>query len=210
MSWTKAKEAAARSRVTSSRRVLDAVADGVDPVVEGGGGQHQVGRARHLDRLGADLDGHRAQVEFVVVDAGGAQAVDVLLSRRRIEEGDRVRRPVQAQALEDPGQAQAVVAVQVGQADDADAARRDAGEGHLPLGALAGVEQDAGGAPAQEVAGVVALRRGHEAAGAQGGELAPAHSSRPLTAVPSPRRATARRMRARSSSSPAASIVLRR
>ena len=63
--------------------------DGVDPVVEGGGGQHQIGRARHLDRLGADVDGHRAQVELVVVDAGGAQAVDVLLARRRIEEGDR-------------------------------------------------------------------------------------------------------------------------
>jgi len=36
-----------------------------------------------------------------------------------------------------------VVAVQVGQADDADAARRDAGEGHLPLGALAGGDKGA-------------------------------------------------------------------
>ena len=73
---------------------------------------------------------------------------------------------IQADPLKDPGQPQAVIAMEMGQADDLNAMRRDAGESHLPLGALTGIEENTGGAPAQKTAALVAFPGGHEAAGA--------------------------------------------
>ena len=72
----------------------------------------------------------------------------------------RVRHPVEGEPLDDAGQAEAVVAVEVGEADPGDVVARDAGEQHLALGALARVEEDALAVPAQQVAVVVACRVG--------------------------------------------------
>ena len=88
--------------------------------------------------------------------------------------------PVEGQPLEDAGQAEAVVAVEMGDADAGDGRRSHAGQQHLPLGALARVEQHALGVPPQQVAVVVAVAGGglagrpehHELAGRHGRYLA--------------------------------------
>ena len=73
---------------------------------------------------------------------------------------------IQADPLKDPGQPQAVIAMKMGQADDLNAMRRDAGESHLPLGALTGDRREYRWGPAQKTAALVAFPGGHEAAGA--------------------------------------------
>ena len=78
---------------------------------------------------------------------------------------------VQRQALENARQAEAVVAVEVRDADPGDVGGRDPGLQHLALGAFAGVEQDPLAVPAQEVAVLVAIARGHLAGGAQHDEF---------------------------------------
>ena len=60
-----------------------------------------------------------------------------------------------------------MVTVEMGDADPVDVVRGDAGPQHLPLGALARVEQDALAVPAQQIAVVVAVPGGHLARGAQ-------------------------------------------
>ena len=55
----------------------------------------------------------------------------------------RAHDPVDDPPLKDAGQAEAVVTVQVGQPDDVDGAGRDTRVGHLTLGALARIDEDA-------------------------------------------------------------------
>ena len=150
----------------STGRVLDPIADGIHPMVQGSGMQDETGQPQYLGRLSPDLDRQQTQVGPIVVDAGGAQTIDILLAAGRIDEGHRMGHLIQADPLKDPGQPQAVIAMEMGQADDLNAMRRDAGESHLPLGALTGIEENTGGAPAQKTAALVAFPGGHEAAGA--------------------------------------------
>lgn len=60
-----------------------------------------------------------------------------------------------------------MVAVEVRDADAVQVVGRDTGAHHLPLGALAGVEEDALAVPAQHVAVVVTVPGRHLARGAQ-------------------------------------------
>ena len=71
--------------------------------------------------------------------------------------GDLVRDLVEVDPLDDPGEAERVVAVEVRDADPVQVVRGDPGAQHLALGALAGVEEDALAVPAQQVAVVVAV-----------------------------------------------------
>ena len=52
-----------------------------------------------------------------------------------------MRHPVEGQPLQHAGQAEAVVAVEVAEADPGDLAGPHPGQQHLPLGALTRVEQ---------------------------------------------------------------------
>ena len=134
-------------------RLGEAVAERGDDVVEGAGlqrelfccGYHSVG-----------LDWVLADVHLVVEQRGVPQAAEDLRVGGWEVRVHRVRHAVQRHPLHHAGQAQAVVAVEVREADPADLAGGDTGEQHLPLGALAGVEQDPLGVPAQEVAVMVA------------------------------------------------------
>jgi hypothetical protein len=101
-----------------------------------------------------DLDRH-------VGGAGSAQAIDVLLAGGGEVEVDRVLGTVEREPLEHAGQTEAVVAVEVGDADAGDRARRDPGQGELTLGALAGIEKDPLVVPAQERPVVGPLPGGH-------------------------------------------------
>ncbi len=74
---------------------------------------------------------------------------------------DRVRDAVEREPLHHAGHAQAVVAVEVRDEQAGDVGGGDAGVGHLPLGALAGVDEQALAVPAQQVAVVVALAGRH-------------------------------------------------
>ena len=67
--------------------------------------------------------------------------------------------PVERQALDDAGEPEAVIAVEMGDADPPESPRRHPGQQQLALGALAGVEEHAVAVPAQEVAVVVAMPR---------------------------------------------------
>ena len=71
------------------------------------------------------------------------QPLEVDLPAARVDDLDGVRHAVERQPLDDARQADAVVAVEVGQDDVRDLGGGDAGVGHLPLRALAGVEEDA-------------------------------------------------------------------
>ena len=62
--------------------------------------------------------------------------------------GDLVRDLVEVDALDHTGEAEGVVAVEVRDADPVQVVRRDPGPQHLPLRALAGVEEDALAVPA--------------------------------------------------------------
>jgi hypothetical protein len=84
---------------------------------------------------------------------------------------------VQRQALNDPRQTEAVVAVEVGDADVRDLRGRQAGQQHLPLRPLAGVEEDAQFVPLQEDGVVIARPRRHLAGGAEERHLADRHLS---------------------------------
>jgi hypothetical protein len=72
-----------------------------------------------------------------------------------------------------------VVAVEVGDADAGDLVRGDAGEQHLPLGALARVEQQARVVPAQEVPVVIAGAGRRLARGAEDDQLTVGHGTDP-------------------------------
>ena len=116
---------------------------------------------------------------------GGEQRLHRRLRAGREVHGQPPPDPVQAHPLHDAGQAEAVVAVGVGEAHPGHGARRDVGERHLPLGALARVEQEALAVPAQQVAVVVAGPGRHLRRGAQDHELAHHATSLPRAAPPS-------------------------
>ena len=116
-----------------------------------------------------------AQVDGVPERVGVPQVVPPQRPRRREVRRHRVRDAVQRHAGEHAGHAEAVVAVEVGQADPGDRAARHAGQQQLPLGALAGVEQEALGVPAQQVAVVVAGAGGRLAGRAQHHQLTIGH-----------------------------------
>jgi hypothetical protein len=68
---------------------------------------------------------------------------------------DRVRHTVEGQAGQDPGQAEAVIAVDMREADARDLGRRHAGMDHLPLGAFARIKEHALAVPKQQIAVMV-------------------------------------------------------
>ena len=156
-------------------QILHPVPDGGDAVVEAGRREDEVLGPQHLTGLRTRVDGQESDVGLVVVDAGAVEPLDVLLPLGRIDHGDRVGHLFQGDTLQHPGQSEAVVAVEVGEADDVDAARRDPSPGHLSLGALAAVEQDTTGSPPQQVAVMVPRLRGHQTGCSQRDELAIAH-----------------------------------
>ena len=160
---------------TDPGQVLHPVPDGGDAVVEAGRREDEILGPQHLTGIRTRVDGQEPNVGLVVVDAGAVESLDVLLPLGRVDHGDRVGHLLQGDALQHPGQPEAVVAVEVGEADDVDAARRDPGPGHLTLGALAAVKQDAAGSPSQQVAVVIPRLRGHQAGCSQRDELAIAH-----------------------------------
>ncbi|CAM5668278.1 hypothetical protein SVIOM74S_08144 [Streptomyces violarus] len=92
--------------------------------------------------------------------------------------GDLVRHLVEVDPLDDPGQAEAVVAVEVGDADPVQVVGGDPGAQHLALCALAGVEQDALAVPAEQVAVVVAVPGRDLAGGPEDDEFAYGHGGR--------------------------------
>lgn len=79
---------------------------------------------------------------------------------------------VQIDPLDHPGQAEAVVAVEVGHRDAGDIGDRNPRVRHLPLRALAGIEEQALLAPSEQVPIVVALFGRHLARGAEDDEFA--------------------------------------
>lgn len=108
--------------------------------------------------------------------------------------GDLVRDAVEVDPLDHPGEAQAVVAVEVRDADPVQVVGGDPGAQHLALGALAGVEQDALAVPAQQVAVVVAVPGRDLARGAEDDEFAYGHGgwwSGPVRAIRGPFEAAA-------------------
>ena len=118
---------------------------------------------------------------------------------RRVAGLHDVADPVQGHPLQHARQAQAVITVEVGDADAGDLARRDPGEQHLPLGSLARVEQQALAVPAQQVAVVAAAARGRLARRAKDHKLARGHGIRPYAEgadAVSPRISPARTSRA--------------
>jgi hypothetical protein len=86
-----------------------------------------------------------------------------------------VGHPVPGDALDHAGHAEAVVAVEVGDAQPVDAVHRHPGVQHLPLGPLAGIEQETGPVPAQQVPVVVAQAGGNRARGAEDDEFTDRH-----------------------------------
>src|SRR5262249_37877098 len=93
---------------------------------------------------------------------------------------DGVLDAVQRQALDDAGQPEAVVAVEVGDGDVRDLAGGQPCQRHLPLRALAGVEHDAQLIPLQEERVVVALTRGHLTGGPEECDTAGGHRWTPI------------------------------
>ncbi len=79
---------------------------------------------------------------------------------------------VERQALHDAGQPQAVVAVEVRDADPPEGGGRHARQQHLALRPLAGVEQDPVAVPPQEVSVVVAVPGGRLTGRTEDHELA--------------------------------------
>ena len=103
------------------------------------------------------------------------QPVEVLLTARRIVNGHETPAPVESQAQDHTGQTEAMVAVEVGDADSSDRRRRDVGERQLALRALAWVEQNAFAVPAQQVSIVVAVTGRRLARGSQNNQFAFGH-----------------------------------
>ncbi len=95
---------------------------------------------------------------------------------------------VEGHPLEDTGQPEAVVPVEMGDADGPDPGGRHARPDHLALSAFAWVEEDVGAVPAQQVAVVVAVPGGRLAGRAEGHELPVGHGLRCSPRSPAVRR----------------------
>ncbi|MBB5748756.1 hypothetical protein GGQ69_001045 [Micrococcus sp. TA1] len=143
-------------------RLLEAVAVGLDAMAQGPDRQ-----------AGSHLPGRPVGVQPEVEPAGGQgdQRPDHGLPGDRIVQVHRVLHAVQRHAGEDTGHPIAVVTVDVGQADPPDPAGCHAREGHLPLGSLAGIEQEPLAVPQQQVAVLVALTGGDLRGGAEDHEF---------------------------------------
>ena len=118
-----------------------------------------------------------AQRQRVVEERNVPDAVEDGCSGSRVGDLDGAGHPIKRHPLEDAGQAQAVVAVEVGDADPGDLVRGHAGEQHLALGALARIEQQALIVPAQEVPVLVAGARGRLTRGAEDDQLTVGHGT---------------------------------
>jgi hypothetical protein len=143
----------------------EAVADRGDAVRQRAGLQPE-GGAVGEDGVGL-RDRLLAQRQRVVEQRQVPDAVEDVRPGGRVGDLDGAGDLVKRHPLEDAGQPQAVVAVEVGDADPGDLVRGDAGEQHLALGPLTRVEQQPLSVPAQEVPVVVAsagrgLTRGAE------------------------------------------------
>src|SRR5690625_4498979 len=84
---------------------------------------------------------------------------------------------VQHHSRQHPGQAEAMVAVHMGEADAVDLMGGDPGMNHLPLRALPGIEEVSLPVPAQDVTVVVTGAGGHLGGGTQHGEVTHAPES---------------------------------
>ena len=126
-------------------RLLQPVAEHRHPVVQRGRQQPPAAggvggdEARVLGQGDRGLDARR---DHPGRQTRAPQHGDLGGGRPGVVQDDRLHGLVDRPAQEHPGQAEAVVAVGVGDADAVIAGRGHAGEQHLPLGALAGVEQD--------------------------------------------------------------------
>ena len=147
---------------------------------------------RRADDRALPPDPPFAQVQHVPEQRRVAQPAEHLPAARRIAHLDRVRHPVQRHPRQHARQAEAMIAVQVGDADAGDLAGRDPGEQHLPLGSLARVEQQALVVPAQEVAVVIAAAGGRLARRAENNQLTVGHDIPQYAAHRQPRRSGAR------------------
>src|ERR1700733_3126522 len=96
------------------------------------------------------------QVHRVAEHRRMPQPGEYLLVLSRIAGLHRVRYPIQGHPREHARQAQAVISVEMRDADPGDPARRDPGEQHLPLCPLTRVEQQSLVIPQQQVTIVVA------------------------------------------------------
>jgi len=153
-------------------RLHELVAVGLDAMVQRPDEQ----AVRHLARGAVGVE---AQVEGVPHDRD--QVPHRLLPRCGEVQVDRVAHLVEPQPREHPGEAEAVVPVEVGEADAGDLVRGDTGEEHLPLGALARIEEDALPVPEQYVAVVVPRPGGHLGGGAEDHELAHGSKCAPVS-----------------------------
>jgi len=106
------------------------------------------------------FDWSLAHVDVFVEHRRVQEPVDVDLAARGVQDLDGAVHPVERQALDDTGEAQAMVAVEVRDADAFEAPRRHAGEQQLALGTLARIKEDAVSVPTQQVAIVVAVTGG--------------------------------------------------
>ena len=120
----------------------------------------QDAQARSGIHLAGLLDRMHPKLDVLVVDRGLAEVLEIGGAACREVHIHGVADPVEREALQDSGQAQAVVAVEVGEQDPGDGRGRDAGEQHLALGPLPRVEQQPLGVPPEEVAVVVAVPGG--------------------------------------------------
>ena len=85
------------------------------------------------------------------------QVVELVGSGDVMVDRDRAGSLVEVHPGKDAGQSQAVVAVEVGEADAVHVRAREARHQQLPLGALARIEQDVVPVPPQQVPVVVAV-----------------------------------------------------
>ncbi|HEX9516471.1 MAG TPA: hypothetical protein VF940_09890 [Streptosporangiaceae bacterium] len=96
---------------------------------------------------------------------------------RRVADLHRLRNLVERHPLKYAGQAEAVISVEVSDADAADLARRHTGELHLALRALARVEQQALGIPPEQIAIVIPAAGGHLTGSAENHQFPVGHGT---------------------------------
>jgi hypothetical protein len=135
-------------------RLLQPVTERLDGMVEPGRPQRPTQAPCHH---AVAHHGFLAHVRRLVERRGAPQAPEELRARRRVVRDDAVGHAVQGEPLHDSRYAEAVVAVEVGDTDARDVGGADARQLHLPLRALAGVEEEPLAVPAQQVPVVVAL-----------------------------------------------------
>jgi hypothetical protein len=99
------------------------------------------------------------------------EPIDVGSTAGREVDVDRTRSSVEREPGQDPGKPEAMVAVEVRDADRRDRRGRHVSQQELTLGALTGVEEDRLVIPSQHIAVVVPGSRRHLRRGAEDHEL---------------------------------------